>query len=83
MEIVLLGRDHKPWVNGNSSLGKNFAFHPRQLKLFPGHSEESSVFPNICALVVVVFWLKWAGYLGVAGLNLLSLLSDRVSPGSV
>ena len=27
--------------------------------------------------VVVVFWLKWAGYLAVAGLNLLAQLSDR------
>ena len=33
--------------------------------------------------IVIVFWLKWAGYLAVAGLNLLAQISDRISPGSV
>ena len=32
---------------------------------------------------VVVFWLKWAGYLAVAGLNLLAQISDRISPSGV
>ena len=32
---------------------------------------------------VNVFWLKWAGYLAVAGLNLLAQISDRISPFGV
>ena len=27
--------------------------------------------------IVILFWLKWAGYLAVAGLNLLAQLSDK------
>ena len=30
--------------------------------------------------IVIVVWLKWAGYLAVAGLNLLAQRSDRISP---
>ena len=30
--------------------------------------------------IVIVFWLKWAGYLSVEGLNLLAQISDRISP---
>ena len=33
--------------------------------------------------IVIVFWLKWAGYLAVAGLNLLVQIFNRISPGSV
>ena len=41
-------------------------------------------FPNICGLhLLLFFWLKWAGYLAVAGLNLLAQLSDRRSPYGV
>ena len=47
------------------------------------HSEES-LFPNICGLpLLLFFWLKWAGYLAVAGLNLLAQISDRRSPYGV
>ena len=43
------------------------------------HSGES-LFPNICGLpLLLFFWLKWAGYLAVAGLNLLAQISDRIS----
>ena len=35
------------------------------------------------AIVIVFFWLKWAGYLAVAGLNLLVQISDRISPFGV
>ena len=52
-------------------------------KIEPLHSVDS-LFPNICGLpLLLLFWLKWAGYLALAGLNLLPLISDRVSPGSV
>ena len=49
----------------------------------PQHSEES-LFPNkhLCPLLLI-FWLKWAGYLAVAGLNLLAQISDRISPFGV
>ena len=40
-------------------------------------------FQTLCFAFVVVFWLKWAGYLAVAGLNLLAQISDKISPGSV
>ena len=41
-------------------------------------------FPNICGLpLLLFFWLKWAGYLAVAGLNLLAQISDRISPYGV
>ena len=42
-----------------------------------------SFFKHLCFAIVIVFWLKWAGYLPVAGMNLLPLISDRVSPGSL
>ena len=43
-----------------------------------------SLFPNICGLpLLLFFWLKWAGYLAVAGLNLLAQISDRISPYGV
>ena len=42
-----------------------------------------SFFKHLCFAIVIVFWLKWAGYLAVAGLNPLPLLSDRVSPFGV
>ena len=30
------------------------------------------------SVFAIVFWLKWAGYLAVIGLNLLSQLTDRI-----
>ena len=47
------------------------------------HSEET-LFPNkhLWSLLLF-FWLKWAGYLAVAGLNLLAQISDRISPYGV
>ena len=30
--------------------------------------------------MVIVFWLKWTGYLAVASLNLLAEISDSISP---
>ena len=48
----------------------------------PSQWKES--FPNICGLpLLLFFWLKWAGYLAVAGLNLLAQISDRISPYGV
>ena len=32
----------------------------------------------LCFALVIVFWLKWAGYLAVIGLNLLAQSSDRM-----
>ena len=49
----------------------------------PFHSEES-LFPNNHLWpLLLFFWLKWAGYLAVAGLNLLAQISDRRSPSGV
>ena len=53
------------------------SFGPNTAQWGESFSKQTSV------AIVIVFWLKWAGYLAVAGLNLLPLLSDRVSPGSV
>ena len=55
--------------------------HAKVLAMYSGES----LFPNICGLkiVIVFFWLKWAGYLAVAGLNLLAQISDRISPFGV
>ena len=44
---------------------------------------EESFFPKTSVTIVILFWLKWAGYLAVAGLNLLAQLSDRRSPYGV
>ena len=44
---------------------------------------EESFFPKTSVAIVILFWLKWAGYLAVAGLNLLAQLSDRISPSGV
>ena len=43
---------------------------------------EESFFPKTSVTIVILFWLKWAGYLAVAGLNLLAQLSDRRSQTS-
>ena len=40
---------------------------------------ERVFFPKTSVAIVILFWLKWAGYLAVAGLNLLAQLSDRIS----
>ena len=48
------------------------------------HSTVGRVFfPKTSVAIVILFWLKWAGYLAVAGLNLLVQLSDRISPYGV
>jgi len=44
---------------------------------------EESFFPKTSVAIVILFWLKWAGYLAMAGLNLLAQLSDRISPYGV
>ena len=45
------------------------------------HSGES--FFQTSVAIVIVFWLKWAGYLAVACLNILAQISDRISPFGV
>ena len=47
------------------------------------HSEESLFPKNYLWPLLLFFWLKWAGYLAVAGLNLLAQISDRISPFGV
>ena len=42
-----------------------------------------SLFLQTSVVIVIGFWLKWAGYLAVAGLNLLAQISDRISPFGV
>ena len=49
----------------------------------PLHSGKSLIFPKTSVTIVILFWLKWAGYLAVAGLNVLAQLSDRRSPYGV
>ena len=44
---------------------------------------EESFFPKTSVAIVILFWLKWAGYLAVAGLNFLAQLPDRISPSGV
>ena len=44
---------------------------------------EESFFPKTSVAIVILFWLKWAGYLAVAGLNLLAQLFNRRSPFGV
>ena len=51
--------------------------------LFPQRTEGRVFFPKTSVAIVILFWLKWAGYLAVAGLNLLAQLSDRISPSGV
>ena len=52
--------------------------------LFLARSQwEESFFPKTSVAVVILFWLKRAGYLAMAGLNLLAQLSDRISPSGV
>ena len=43
---------------------------------------EEYFFPKT-SVAIILFWLKWAEYLAVAGLNLLAQLSDRISPYGV
>ena len=50
----------------------------------PTHAQwEESFFPKTSVAIVILFWLKWAGYLAMAGLNLLAQLSDRRSPSGM
>ena len=44
---------------------------------------KESFFSKTSVAIVILFWLNWAGYLAVAGLNLLAQLSDRISPSGV
>ena len=44
---------------------------------------EEKFFSKTSVAIVILFWLKWAGYLAMAGLNLLAQLSDRISPYGV
>ena len=54
------------------------------MMLAPGEAQwEESFFPKTSVAIVILFCLKWAGYLAVEGLNLLSQLSDRRSPYGV
>ena len=50
---------------------------PLEVRPSPMHSGESLFFQTSVAMVIV-FWLKWAGYL-----NLLAQISDRISPFGV
>ena len=47
------------------------------------HTVRRVFFQTLCFAIVIVFWLKWTGYLAVAGLNLLAQKSDRISPFGV
>ena len=47
------------------------------------HSEESLFSNKHLWPLLLFFWLKWAGYLAVAGLNLLAQISDSISPFGV
>ena len=47
------------------------------------HSGKSLFSPKTSVAIVILFWLKWAGYLAMAGLNLLAQISDRISPYGV
>ena len=38
---------------------------------------------HLWVAIVIIFWLNWAGYLAVAGLNLLAQVSYRISPFGV
>ena len=51
--------------------------------VLPHAQWEESFFPKTSVAIVILFWLKWAGYLAMAGLNLLAQLSDRISPYGV
>ena len=75
-----------------AALALLFAIHSYQVwpkthfpPFFSGPSSQwKESFPNICGLpLLLFFWLKWAGYLAVAGLNLLAQISDRISPYGV
>ena len=69
-----------------ASLMQAFFFDTFMVAAVVGHyrTVERVFFPNICGLsLLLVFWLKWAGYLAVAGLNLLAQISSRISPVGV
>jgi len=51
---------------------------PPEVLLGPMHIDVRRI-SNICALLLlIVFWLDWAGCLAVIGLNFLAQLSDRI-----
>ena len=54
----------------------------RPVSLYPS-TVRRVLFQTLCFAIVFVFWLEWAGYLALAGLNLLAQISDRISPDSV
>ena len=49
----------------------------------PDAQWEESFFPKTSVAIVILFRLKWAGYLAMTGLNLLAQISDRISPFGV
>ena len=55
----------------------------RHLEIQVIHSGKSLFLPKTSVAIVILFWLKWAGYPAVAGLNLLAQLSERNSPYGV
>ena len=82
------GRHITPHVPGGhfplpkSEKNEKLAFHVREV-LPPILTVRRVFFLTLCFAIVIVFWLTWAGYLAVAGLNLLAQRSDRTSPDIV
>ena len=50
---------------------------------YPTKPQWGVFFSKLLWQLLLFFWLKWAGYLAMAGLNFLPLLSDRISPFGV
>ena len=63
--------------------GNAGVYWPILFKLCIQAQWEESFFTKISVAIVILFWLKWAGYLSMAGLNRLAQLSDRISPSGV
>ena len=64
-------------------LRSNIDLALHSLHVFAQAQWEESFFPKTSVAIVILYWLKWAGYLAVAGLNLLAQLPDRISPFGV
>ena len=60
-----------------------FVFDLFLICLYGVHSGKSLFSQKLLVANVILFWLKWAVYLAVAGLNLVAQLSDRISPYGV
>ena len=81
--MVISEEPSKSLVIEDGEVSKSFTYFWLNLTFLKLHSGKS-LFPNICGWpLLLVFWLKWAGYLAVAGLNLLAQISDRRSPYGV